>query len=335
MGLRRMRALVFEEAAPDVSRTQVAQVPVPALDPDHVLIDVSHAGINFKDVMMRRGDPGYVVSWPVVPGLEVSGLIADLGPHVEGFQIGDRVAALTNAGGLAEFVTTDAALTAHVPDGVPLAAAAVAPGVYATAHLLVHEMGRARAGDTILVHSAAGAVGSAVAALARQLGELTLVGVVGSPSRVPRALAAGYDAAFVRDHDLVTAVRGHLHGATVNIVLDPQGTAWLEAADLELLAPGGRIVLFGNAAGGEFAPMPSTGRLYAANASVGGFSLATMSQTAPTTVGRAIRLILDQMAAGTLRPEYVVSPGLASAAELQQRLSDGTAATKYVIEISG
>lgn len=334
MGLRWMRALVFEEAAPDVSRTQVAQVSVPAVDPGHVLIEVSHAGINFKDVMMRRGDPGYVVSWPVVPGLEVSGVIADLGPRVEGFRIGDRVAALTNAGGLAEFVAADAALTARVPDGVPLAPAAVAPGVYATAHLLVHELARARAGDTILVHSAAGAVGSAVAALARPLGELTLVGVVGSPSRIPRALAAGYDAAFVRGDDLVTAVRDHLHGPTVNIVLDPQGTAWVEA-DLEVLAPGGRIVLFGNAAGGEFAPMPSTGRLYAANASIGGFSLAALSQTVPTTVGRAIRQILDQMAAGTLHPEYVVSPGLASAAELQQRLSDGAGATKYVIEIDG
>src|SRR6516165_2525061 len=123
-----MRALVFEGPADDTSRTRVAQLPVPECGPDQVLVEVVWAGVNFKDVMVRRGDPGYAPYWPVVPGLEASG----------------RVRAI-------------------VPDDVSLAAACAVPGALTTAELLLHDVARIRADDVIVVHSAAGAVGSAIA----------------------------------------------------------------------------------------------------------------------------------------------------------------------------
>lgn len=328
----RMRAVTFKGPATDISRTAVAVLPTPAPGPGEVLIRATHAGINFKDVMMRRGDPGYVPGWPVIPGLEVAGVIERLGEGVDDLEVGVRVAALTNIGGLAEYVVARETLTARIPDRVPSAVAAVVPGVWATAWLLLHEAARVRDGDTILVHSAAGAVGSAIAALAKEIPNTTLVGVVGAASRIEDARRAGYQHAFVRDGQLAGAVLARLGGSGVDVVLDPQGTAWLDA-DLRLLAPTGRIVLFGNASGASLDPLP-TGKLYAANAAVGGFSIAALSTTAPTHVKRAIEAVLNRIAEGSLAPVVTVTEGLNHAAAHQQQLADGTAKTKHVISIN-
>jgi len=196
----------------------------------------------------------------------------------------------------------------------------------------VHEAARVRDGDTILVHSASGAVGTAIAALAGAIPDTTLIGVVGTASRLEDARRAGYRHAFVRDDHLVDAVLTRLGGSGVDIVLDPQGTAWLDA-DLRMLAPAGRVVLFGNASGAPLDPLP-TGRLYAANAAVGGFSIAALSATAPRRVQRAMDTVLHRVAEGSLTPDLTVTQGLDQAAALQQQLADGTANTKHVIRIT-
>ncbi|KFF58391.1 hypothetical protein JF66_18910 [Cryobacterium sp. MLB-32] len=304
----------------------------PAPGPGEVLIRVTHAGINFKDVMMRRGDPAYSSVWPVIPGLEVAGVIEQVGDRVDNLEIGIRVVALTNTGGLAEYVVADEALTVGIPDGVASEVAAVVPGVWATAWLLLNEAARVRDGDTILVHSASGAVGTAIAALAGAIPRTTLVGVVGAASRLEDAKAAGYQHAFVRDDHLVDGVLTKLGGTGVDIVLDPQGTAWLDA-DLHMLAPHGRVVLFGNASG---TPLDSiaTAQLSASNAAVGGFSIAALSAAAPKLVQRAMKAVLRRIADGSLTPESTSTAGLDQAAALQQQLANGGAKTKHVIEIT-
>ncbi|WEO78299.1 zinc-binding dehydrogenase [Cryobacterium sp. SO2] len=327
-----MRALTFSGPSTDISRTGVTVLPTPLPGPGEVLIRITHAGINFKDVMMRRGDPGYVPVWPVIPGLEVAGVVERFGDGVDDLEVGMRVAALTNIGGLAEYVVASQALTARIPDGVPSAVAAVVPGVWTTAWLLLHEAARVRAGDTVLVHSAAGAVGAAIAAIAAAIPDTTLVGVVGAASRIEDARRAGYQHVFVRDGHLVDAVLTRLGGSGVDVVLDPQGTAWLDA-DLRVLAPTGRVVLFGNASGAPLDPLP-TGELYAGNASVGGFSIGALSATAPTRVKRAMEAVLSGIAEGSLAPEVTVAQGLDQAAARQQQLADGSAKTKHVISIN-
>ena len=327
-----MRALTFHGPATDTSRTDVSMVTKPVPGPGEVLIRVTHAGINFKDVMMRRGDPGYVPAWPAVPGLEIAGVIEQRGEGAGVLGIGMRVAALTNTGGLADYVVASEALTARIPDSVSSEVAAVVSGVWATAWLLLHEAARIRGGDAILVHSASGAVGTAVAALARSIPGVTLIGVVGAATRIEEAERAGYQHVFVRDEHLVDSVHDSLGGSGLDIVLDPQGTTWLDA-DLQVLTPTGRIVLFGNASGTPFDSI-LTGKLYAANAAVGGFSIAALSAKAPRRVQRAIETVLLRIADGSLAPELTVTQGLDHAAALQQQLADGTAKTKHVIEVS-
>jgi NADPH2:quinone reductase len=327
-----MRALVFDGPAPDTRCTRVIQVPVPDPGPGQITLDVQYAGINFKDVMARRGDAGYVTRWPFVPGLEVSGIVRALGAEVAGLSVGDRVAAFTDSGGLAQVAVAPAELAVRLPEGLDLAAAAAAPGAMSTAALLVGEMGRLREGETVLVHSAAGGVGQAVVRLARLAGAQVLLGTVGSHSRVQAAERAGYDAVFVRGAGTASAVVERTGGQGVDLILDPQGTDLLDL-DLAVAAVGARIVMFGNAAGGPLAALPPTGRLFAANASIGGFSLASLAAAAPRKLAAALRTVLDHLAAGELDVEQTFVAGLDEAAQAQQALSEGRGRGKQIVDL--
>jgi len=327
-----MKAVLFEGAALDASLTRVGTVPIPTPGPGELVVDVSFAGINFKDIMARRGDPGYAKTWPFVPGLEVAGTVRAIGAEVDGFTPGDRVLALTNSGGLAQQALAAAALTVRIPDGVPAEIAAVVPGAMTTAHLLLHHFGRIRSGDNIVVHSASGAVGSAVAQLASQMERVRLVGVVGSTSRIAPAVTAGYEAAFTRSPGVGSQIRQVLGDRGADLVFDPQGTDSLDE-DLAMLAPSGRIILFGNASGNPLQPLPQTGALYGSNASIGGFSLEALSRDDSAAVRGAMSSVLDLIARGQLELRVTVVNGLAAAASAQQRLADGLGEGKYVVRV--
>ncbi len=328
-----MRALVFDAPAPDTSESHIREVPLPSPGPGQVAIDVSHAGVNFKDVMARRGDPGYVPDWPFVPGLEVAGTVRALGDGVTGVAVGDRVAAYTGEGGLADVALASAELTVPRPDGLDPRLAAVACGSYVTAGLLVGAMGRLRTGDTVLVHSAAGGVGQAVAAVARLAGARLVLGTVGSDSRRRSAEGAGYDQVFLRGPDLARQVLAATAGQGVDLVLDPQGTAQLEV-DLRVTAPAGKVVIFGNAGGAMFEALPPVTRLLAGNASITGFSLAALTVTRPRLVAEALSTAIGHLAAGDLRLNPATVDGLAGAPAAQQALAEGRGRGKQVVALA-
>ena len=178
-----------------------------------------------------------------------------------------------------------AGLVVPVPEKVPSPVAAAAPLMLTTALLLLQDAAGFRPGQTVLVHSASGGVGSAIAQLVPLLGGGLRIGTVGRPGKVASALKGGYDVALARGGDLAEAIRAATDGAQVDIVLDPLGTTMLET-DLAVTAPGGRIVLFGNAGGREQAPLPPAGRLIGGNLAIGGFSIRRLWATAPHRASR-------------------------------------------------
>lgn len=327
-----MRGLIVEAPATDTGTTRVAELPVPEPGPGEVTIDVHYAGVNFKDVMARRGDPGYVPAWPFVPGLEVAGTVRAVGEGVRTLHPGRAVSAYTGAGGLAEVAVASGTLAVPVPPGLDLARAAVAPGALTSAALLLGEVGRLRPGETVLVHGAGGGVGRAALGLARRGGASRVLGTVGSSARVAPALRAGFDAVLARDGGWVEGARGATAGRGVDLVLDPQGTDLLED-DLAAGAAGVRIVLFGNAGGAAPGPLPPLGRLMGANATLTGFSLAALAAAAPDRVAAALAAVLDDLADGSLTVGTSVVDGLAQAPGAQQRLAEGNADGKYVVRV--
>ncbi|MFD7586616.1 zinc-binding alcohol dehydrogenase family protein [Kitasatospora sp. NPDC059811] len=329
-----MRALVMT-APGGAEHTEIREVEAPSPGPGQVAVDVAYAGLNFVDVMGRRGDAGYVTAWPYRPGKEVAGTVRAVGEGVTGLAVGDRVAAAPVGGGLAEVVLAEAALTVPVPDGLALREAAAAPMGLATAVLLLTDAGRLTAGDTVLVHSAGGGIGHAVAQLVPLIGGGgRLIGTVGRPEKAAAAVASGYDHAFARDEALPEAVRAATGGRGVDLVLDPLGTEALEL-DLELTAPNGRIVLFGNAGGGAVADLPPLGRLMAGNLTVTGFSHRALAATAPERLARAIRTVLDLLAAGDLTLPVTEVPGLTAVPAAHDAMAEGRATGKYVVRVAG
>lgn len=154
---------IIEPGGPEVVRLAERDEPAPGLG--QVTIRVEYAGLNFVDVLARRGVPGYFTGWPFVPGMEVGGTIHALGEGVDTVAAGDRVVAFTVDGtGLADVAVARAGLTVPVPAGLDLATATTIPLTWATAFGLVR-VSHADSGDTVLVTAASGGVGSAIGQL--------------------------------------------------------------------------------------------------------------------------------------------------------------------------
>jgi NADPH:quinone reductase len=328
-----MRALVMTAPSKGSDRTQVQEIDEPRPGHGEVTIDVAYAGMNFLDVMARRGDPGYVPAWPYVPGLEVAGTVREVGAGVSDFTVGQRVAGFTRGGGLAEVALARAALTVPIPDRISLLTAAGAPMMFSTALLLLTDSARLGPGENVLVHSAGGGVGSALAQLVPTIGGGLLIGTVGRPDKIASAQKSGYDVAIARGDGLTEAVRAATGGGGVDVVLDPLGTSMLDV-DLAVTAPGGRIVLFGNAGGGQPAPLPPAGKLIGGNVAIGGFSISSLSASAPKRVAAALRRVLDMIGTGRLDVAVTKVDSLADVPAVHQLLADGRGNGKYVTRVT-
>jgi len=325
-----MRAVQYSAPAPDASTTDVVSSEPPAPGPGQVAIDVEWAGINFKDVMQRRGDPGYVPSWPFVPGLEVSGRVTAAGAGTDPALVGRDVVAITSDGGLAEVAVADARLVAEIPARVELREAAAVPGQLVTAVLLLEDFARVGPGDSLLVHSAAGGVGAAVAQLARHLGASQLIGIVGATDRTAAARSLGYEPVSVRGVVAPSDIHDVTSGGGIDVVLDPQGTTMLDF-DLDVTAPGGRVIVFGNAAGAPMSDPPPISTLMGKGVQLGGFSLAALISRAPEVVAGGLARALGYLAAGVLSPRIIEVENLEAVPAVHDALAAGSGRGKYVV----
>src|SRR4051794_34624813 len=280
--------------------------------------------------MQRRGDPEWVSSWPLIPGMEVAGIVRHLGDGVESLVAGQRVCSYAGVGGLAEVAKVRADLTVPVPDGVPSQEAAAVPVVLTTALMLLTDAARLQGGETLVVQSAAGGVGTALARLAPLFGVAKLIGTAGHADRLPAVRDAGYDLALLRDADLVTRVRDAVpEGA--DVIFDPLGTSGL-ASDIAMAALGGRVVLFGNASGGSQA-LPSLYQLMADNVSIGGLAISGVIAKAPSRVANAMRQVVEMLEVGNL--SYPVTEvSFADVPDVHQAIAEGRGAGKYVARLS-
>ena len=293
-------------------------------------MDVVYAGVNFIDVMARRGDPGYASAWPYVPGLEIAGTVRRIGSEVAGLHQGQRVAAFTAGGGLAEIAVARAELVVPLPEKVALPVAAAAPLMLSTALLLLADVTRLQPGESVLMHSASGGVGLAVAQLVPLLGGGLRIGTVGRASKIAEARRAGWDVAISRESDVAEAIRAAT--GEVDVILDPSGTSLL-ALDLAVAAPGARIALFGNSSGGVPGPLPPVGRLIGGNVALAGFSMSSLTMTSPQRVASALARVLRWLASGELRISVTEVGSLEEVPAVHDRLATGQGTGKYVVRI--
>ncbi|WP_327317112.1 quinone oxidoreductase family protein [Streptomyces sp. NBC_01235] len=322
-----MRAIEIQEyGGPEVLR--VVEVDVPEPGPGQVSVDVAHAGVNFAD-LKARGEGYRVPALPFRPGLEVSGRVRALGAGVTGLTVGQEVTALTAGGGYAEVAVAEVATVFPLPDGVDLRTAATLPTVLPTAYALVHAVGRLQRGETVLVQSAAGGVGTVVGQLAKAAGAGAVYGVVSSAAKAEYARTHGYDEVFVGDFE--KAVRAATGERGVDLALDPVGGETLRAS-LASLAVFGRLVSFGNASSAE--PW-SVGQpeLAPTGLSVAAFSVLNLARTAPAALRTLAERAFAKVADGTVSLPVTAEFALPEAAEAHRLMGGRSSTGKLLLSV--
>jgi NADPH:quinone reductase len=316
---------IIEPGGPAVVRFAERDEPAPG--PGQVTISVEYAGLNFVDVLARRGVPGYFTGWPFVPGMEVGGTIHALGEGVDTFAAGDRVVAFTVDGtGLADVAVARAGLTVPVPAGLDLATATTIPLTWATAFGLVRV---ADAGDTVLVTAASGGVGSALGQLLSSRGAARVIGGVRSPAQAA-TLAAAY-APVTLGEGFVSRALQTAGVPGFDVVLESVGGSVL-ASVLSGLTVGGRVVSYGAAAGEPDPAPPPVPDLRTQNLTITGFSILNRARKAPPKALSLIQGVLTLTQDGLHIPAPAVVDW-AGAIDAHIAQSEGRSRGKTVVRL--
>ncbi len=251
-----MDKLVYEESFPD-----------PECGSGDVIVAVKATSLNYHDLFTRRGMPGIKLDFPVIPGLDIAGEIAEVGPDVEGWSVGDRVLidprnrvegglmGETMPGGLAELCRCRAHQLVPIPDGVSFEQAASLPVAYGTAHRMMVTRGEVGADDIVLILGASGGVGTGALLIAKMLGA-EVVACTGSESKAQRLREIGADHVInYAETDFVKEVwklygkppRREWKGGVTVVVNYTGGDTWVKS--MRCLRRGGRLLTCGATAG--------------------------------------------------------------------------------------
>lgn len=328
-----MRAIVVDEPG-GIDRLRLADLPEPEPGPGQAVIDVAFAAANWSDIQKREGVYPDPVRYPAVLGLEVSGTVAGVGPGVDDTLVGRRVAAITGPsmlGGYAERVVVGADFLIELPDPMSLEIGAAFPVVALTAYHLINSAYRLAAGETILVHAIGGAVGLAVTQLAVAKGA-TVIGTVGSSAKAKRPRDLGASLVIDRGReDFVDAVRAHMAGKGVDLVIDSLGGDELPRG-IGLLKTYGHAINIGEAAG--YPDFDIRSKLYENSTSLAGFELVHALRV-PGLWRRAVDSVISDIASGQLDvPIEGVFP-LADVQSLHRKLESRSVSGKLLIDVAG
>ncbi len=253
-------------------------VDMPAISEDQVLIRVVATSVNFADIKSRYGKKGNT-ALPFIPGIDVAGIVERVGSQVKNIHPGQRVIAFPQNGSYAEYAVANENLTFGLPDKVDFQTAAACPIVSFTSFNLLANVARLQQDESVLIHAAAGGIGTTAIQLAKLLGAGTVIGTVGNESKSKIALDSGADYVIChQNEDFVEKVNELTNGEGVDVILDSiSGT--VSEKSLKCLAYYGRLVHFGNASGeiGNF----QTKDLHASCRSILGFSFGTTRKKRP------------------------------------------------------
>ncbi len=323
----RMRAIQIARLdGPDAA--ELVEIDEPT-DPDAVIIDVHAAGVAFPDALQTRGLYQHKPQLPYVPGAEIAGIVrsAPAGAHVAA---GDRVAALTMlSGAMAEVVALPADRVFKLPDNVSFEAGAGLLFNDLTMHCALRTRGRLVPGETVLVHGAAGGIGTSTLRLAPAWGAARTIAVVSTEDKAEVARAAGATDVVLAD-GFKDAVKELTDGRGVDIVVDPVGGDRFTDS-LRSLAPGGRLLVIGFT-GGEI-PTVKVNRLLLNNVDAVGVGWGAWAGTHPGYLGEQWAELEPLLASGAVTaPEPVVHP-LEEAGAAIKSLEDRTARGKVVVKV--
>ncbi|MGA5794663.1 NAD(P)H-quinone oxidoreductase [Streptomyces cellulosae] len=305
------------------------EVPDPVVGEGEVLVDVVATAVNRADILQRQGfyDPPPGTS--PYPGLECSGRVAQVGPGVSGWAVGDEVCALLSGGGYAEKVAVPAGQLLPVPEGVAVDRAAALPEVVCTVWSNVFMIAHLRPGETFLVHGGSSGIGTMAIQLAKAVGAKVAV-TAGTKEKLERCAELGADILInYREQDFVAELREATDGKGADVILDNMGAKYLDR-NVQALAVNGRLVIIGMQGGvkGEL----NIGALLAKRAAITATTLRARPVEEKAAIVAAVREhVWPLVAAGHVRPVIDREIPMPDAAEAHRIVEDSSHTGKVLL----
>lgn len=332
MSLPTQMNLIEAKGAGGPEVLQLTQGPVPQPGPQDVLIRVAAAGVNRPDVLQRLG------RYPVPPdaspiiGLEVAGEIAAVGSEVKTWAVGDKVCALANGGGYAEYCRVPMGQVLPWPKGYDAIRAGALPETYFTVWANVFQMGRLHAGETVLIHGGSSGIGSTALQLGREFGAHVYV-TVGGASKVDACLKLGAEVAInYREQEFEKVVAERTGGRGVDVVVDIIGAKYFDR-NLAALGKDGRLVIIGTM-GGNIVEQFNLGRVQAKRLSIMGSTMRPRTAAEKAVIASDLRAkVWPVLDAGRCAPIIHEVLPLAQAAEAHRLMESSDHIGKIVLRI--
>lgn len=324
-----MQAIVFDDfGGPEVLVAR--EIARPEVRPHDLLVRNAAIGVNRADLSHRKGAYGRAHFGDAdTMGLEIAGTVVELGAQVRGFSVGDRVMGIVGGGAYAEFSRIDHRMAMPVPQGLSLVDAGAVAEVFVTAHEALFHLARLQAGESVLIHAAAGGVGSAAVQLAHAAGARVFATAGGDKREA--VLGFGADAVIdYRKEDFQAVVTQQTGGKGVDVVIDFVGGPYLER-NVRSLAEGGRMVVVGLLGGAAGAALPMDALLFRHLQIFGTVMKSRPPEVKQAMVQRFAQRWLPALAAGTIRPVIDSSFPLADAAAAHRRMESGASVGKILL----
>lgn len=318
-----MKAIRFHEFG-DADVLRLEEVDKPALAAGSVLIKTEVAGINYADTMLRKGTYFVRPALPFTPGFEVAGRIEAVGENVEGLRAGQGVMARMQGGGYAEYVAVKAEQVTPVPDGLEFGTATALLAQGLTALGLLKDL---KAGQSILIHAAAGGVGSLLVQLAKLKGA-NVIGTASTPAKLELVKGLGADTAInYTEADWPEQVRAATpNGAGVDLLIEMVGGE-VGGQNVKCLATGATMIVYGAASGKDF-PISALS-LLSKNLTVRGYTLYSESEATLAEFTRELMAHVKESRLKVLVQEFP----LAQAAEAHRAIEDRATTGKVVLRV--
>ena len=322
-----MRAILCRTLG-DPSLLTFEELPAPVLGPGQLRVAVHAAGVNFADSLVIIGQYQEKPPLPFTPGFELAGVVSEVGDSVTGFAPGDRVMALTGAGGYADEAVVPADAAVKIPDTMSFEAAAGFPIAYGTSHGALDWRAALKPGEILLVHGAGGGVGLTAVEIGKAMGA-TVIATASSAAKLAIAQSRGADHLIDSSaEDMVGQIKALLGDRRVDVAYDPVGGTAFEAS-LKTIAWEGRILIIGFA-GGTVPQIPAN-ILMVKNCSAIGFYWSAYRTRRPDLLRHSFETLLGWVAAGTLRPLVSETLPLERAAEAITRIKARQVTGKLVL----
>jgi NADPH:quinone reductase len=307
----------------------------PDCTPDRVLLKVIAAGINFADIMQHQGTYPLQLPLPYTPGMEVIGIVEEVGTEVTGVRLGERVAAISfEAGGYAEYIAIEPEKIIHVPDTLDehTVLALLIQGL--SAYLLLDYAAKIRSGESVLIHAAAGGVGNLLVQLAKLMNAGDVFGTAGTGAKRDTIGSWGVDRPIDYNepnwHENILKITG---GKGVDIILDSVGGSAI-AQNLSCLGVEGRFVSYGWLSG-SFPSLTATQfqSLLYGNQSISGFSVTGVMKHHPDIVDAALTQLFAWVQMDKLKPILGQVFPLKDAAQAHAAISARKTTGKVILQV--